>query len=103
MTKNIAVIFEDGIGPEVTKQSLKLLDAIATWSHNLLGGEISLRQKDKIRDNRQLEYESTQNRGKLSSLTFQLGVQGDVEKNPRAVNRGMFVKLRPSRGKGCRG
>src|SRR5919198_948090 len=29
MTKNIAVIFGDGIGPEVTKQSLKILDAIA--------------------------------------------------------------------------
>src|SRR5213083_1105910 len=30
MTKNIAVIFGDGIGPEVTKQSLKVLNAIAT-------------------------------------------------------------------------
>ena len=32
MTKNIAVIFGDGIGPEVTKQSLKILDAIANSS-----------------------------------------------------------------------
>ena len=34
MTKNIAVIFGDGIGPEVTKQSLKVLDAIATQFHH---------------------------------------------------------------------
>src|SRR5689334_20966767 len=29
MNKNIAVILGDGIGPEVTKQSIKVLDAIA--------------------------------------------------------------------------
>jgi len=29
MNKNIAVIFGDGIGPEVTQQSLKVLDAVA--------------------------------------------------------------------------
>jgi 3-isopropylmalate dehydrogenase len=29
MQKNIAVIFGDGIGPEVTKQSIKVLDAVA--------------------------------------------------------------------------
>ena len=34
MTKNIAVIFGDGIGPEVTKQSLKVLDAIAAQFHH---------------------------------------------------------------------
>src|SRR4051794_21428041 len=34
MTKNIAVIFGDGIGPEVTKQSLKVLEAIATQFHH---------------------------------------------------------------------
>src|SRR3954469_11260233 len=34
MTKNIAVIFGDGIGPEVTKQSLKVLDAIAIQFHH---------------------------------------------------------------------
>jgi 3-isopropylmalate dehydrogenase len=34
MTKNIAVIFGDGIGPEVTKQSLKVLDAIAKQFHH---------------------------------------------------------------------
>src|SRR3954464_12477096 len=34
MTKNIAVIFGDGIGPEVTKQSLKVLDAVAIQFHH---------------------------------------------------------------------
>ena len=29
MKKNIAVIFGDGIGPEVTQQSINVLDAIA--------------------------------------------------------------------------
>src|SRR3982750_2584145 len=46
MTKNIAIIFGDGIGPEVTKQSLKVLDAIATqfnhefhYSYGLMGAD----------------------------------------------------------------
>ncbi len=34
MKKNITVIFGDGIGPEVTKQSLKVLDAIAAQFHH---------------------------------------------------------------------
>ncbi len=34
MTKNITVIFGDGIGPEVTNQSLKVLDAIAEHFHH---------------------------------------------------------------------
>ena len=29
MKKNIAVILGDGIGPEVTQQSIKVLDAVA--------------------------------------------------------------------------
>lgn len=34
MKKNIAVIFGDGIGPEVTQQSIQVLDAVAkTFSH----------------------------------------------------------------------
>lgn len=35
MHKKIAVIFGDGIGPEVTQQSIKVLDAIARqFKHN---------------------------------------------------------------------
>jgi len=44
MTKNIAVIFGDGIGPEVTQQSLKVLDTVAekfghkfNYDHCLMG------------------------------------------------------------------
>lgn len=46
MTKNITVIFGDGIGPEVTRQSLKVLDAIAAqfqhqfnYSYGLMGAD----------------------------------------------------------------
>jgi 3-isopropylmalate dehydrogenase len=46
MNKNITVIFGDGIGPEVTKQSLKILDAIATqfkhefhYTYGLMGAD----------------------------------------------------------------
>lgn len=46
MTKKIAVIFGDGIGPEVTHQSLKVLDGIARqfkhsfhYSHSLMGAD----------------------------------------------------------------
>lgn len=46
MDKNIAVILGDGIGPEVTKQSLKVLDAIAKkfyhefhFSYGLMGAD----------------------------------------------------------------
>ena len=46
MTKNITVIFGDGIGPEVTKQSLKILDAIAKqfnhefhYTYGLMGAD----------------------------------------------------------------
>ncbi|HEX5023720.1 MAG TPA: 3-isopropylmalate dehydrogenase [Agriterribacter sp.] len=37
MKKNIAVIFGDGIGPEVTQQSIQVLDAVAkTFSHEFV-------------------------------------------------------------------
>ena len=46
MTKKIAVIFGDGIGPEVTHQSLKVLDGIARqfkhsfkYSYSLMGAD----------------------------------------------------------------
>src|SRR6478752_6360095 len=46
MTKNITVIFGDGIGPEVTKQSLKILDAIGKqfnhefhYTYGLMGAD----------------------------------------------------------------
>ncbi|MEJ7766688.1 MAG: 3-isopropylmalate dehydrogenase [Chitinophagaceae bacterium] len=46
MNKNIAIILGDGIGPEVTQQSLKVLDAVAqqfghgfTYSYGLMGAD----------------------------------------------------------------
>ena len=46
MNKNIAVIFGDGIGPEVTQQSIKVLDAVAArfghsfqYTHCLMGAD----------------------------------------------------------------
>lgn len=46
MQKNIAVILGDGIGPEVTQQSIKVLDAVAlqfnhmfTYSYGLMGAD----------------------------------------------------------------
>jgi 3-isopropylmalate dehydrogenase len=46
MNKNIAVIFGDGIGPEVTGQSIKVLDAVAArfghsfhYTHCLMGAD----------------------------------------------------------------
>jgi 3-isopropylmalate dehydrogenase len=46
MNKNIAIILGDGIGPEVTKQSLKVLDAVAQkfnhefhYSYGLMGAD----------------------------------------------------------------
>ncbi|MBE7173050.1 MAG: 3-isopropylmalate dehydrogenase [Williamsia sp.] len=46
MNKNIAVILGDGIGPEVTQQSIKVLDAIAqqfghqfTYNYGLMGAD----------------------------------------------------------------
>ena len=46
MKKNIAVILGDGIGPEVTRQSIRVLDAVAeqyghefTYTHGLMGAD----------------------------------------------------------------
>ncbi len=46
MNKNIAIIFGDGIGPEVTQQSIKALDAVARqfghrfeYTYNLMGAD----------------------------------------------------------------
>src|SRR5687768_347783 len=46
MKKNIAVILGDGIGPEVTQQSIRILDAVAqtfghefTYTHCLMGAD----------------------------------------------------------------
>ena len=46
MQKHIAVILGDGIGPEVTRQSLKVLDAVAEkfghefyYSYGLMGAD----------------------------------------------------------------
>ena len=46
MKKNIAVILGDGIGPEVTQQSIKILDAIGvyyghefTYTYGLMGAD----------------------------------------------------------------
>src|SRR5215831_15561725 len=48
MTKNIVIIEGDGIGPEVTKQSIKILNAIAEKFHHEFEYEYCLMGADAI-------------------------------------------------------
>ena len=48
MTKNITVILGDGIGPEVTQQSIKVLNAVAALHHHQLNYAYHLMGADAI-------------------------------------------------------
>ncbi len=57
MKKNIAVILGDGIGPEVTHQSIKVLDAVAdhfghefNYSYGLMGADAIDKTGDPLPD-----------------------------------------------------